>query len=173
MTTEPILHLLTVSAARQVARDIHLFELRDPAGAELPAFTAGAHLSVQVPAGAIRKYSLCNDPAERDRYVIAVKRDAQGRGGSVSLADGVKAGDTLRASAPRNDFALHPRATSFLFIAGGIGITPIMAMIRHLQSSGAGRFSSFFFATSGSERSGVFSECVGNGAIHDYHVARQ
>ena len=146
LTTEPILHPLRVSAARRIARDIHTFELRDPHGAELPAFTAGAHLMVQVPSGALRKYSLCNDPAERDRYVFAVKRDPEGRGGSVSLVDGVRAGDTLPACEPRNDFALHPRATNFLFIAGGIGITPILSMVRHLQSSGAGRFKLYYLA---------------------------
>ncbi len=144
LTTEPFLHPLRVSAARRIARDIHTFELRDPHGAELPAFTAGAHLSVRAPSGALRKYSLCNDPAERDRYVFAVKRDPEGRGGSVALVDGVQAGDMLPASAPRNDFALHPRATSFLFIAGGIGITPILSMVRHLQSSGAGRFKLYY-----------------------------
>jgi phthalate 4,5-dioxygenase reductase subunit len=133
-----------VAATRRAARDIYLFELRDPHGAELPAFTAGAHLSVQVPIGALRKYSLCNDPAERERYVIAVKREGEGRGGSRCLIDGVKAGDTLQVSEPRNDFALHPRANNFLFIAGGIGITPILSMVRHLQSSGLGRFKLYY-----------------------------
>jgi phthalate 4,5-dioxygenase reductase subunit len=145
MTTEPLLHPLSVAAARQIARDIYLFELRDRQGAELAEFTAGAHLSVQVPAGVLRKYSLCNDPAERDRYVIAVKREKQGGGGSLSLVDGIRAGDTLQASAPRNDFALHPRANSFIFIAGGIGITPILSMVRHVQSSGRGRFKLYYF----------------------------
>jgi phthalate 4,5-dioxygenase reductase component len=145
MTSEPILHPLAVAAVRQIARDIHLFELRDHQGGELPAFTAGAHLSVQVPDGALRKYSLCNDPAECDRYVIAVKREEQGRGGSSSLIDRVKAGDVLHAGEPRNDFLLHPRADSFVFIAGGIGITPILSMVRHLQSSGRGQFKLYYF----------------------------
>ena len=61
---------------------IDLFEMRRPDGGELPAFTAGAHVAV-VPNGLIRKYSLCNDPAERDRYQIAVKREEAGRGGSI------------------------------------------------------------------------------------------
>lgn len=140
MSTDPELFPLSVADAQPIARDIFRFELRDPQGSELPAFTAGAHLTLRVPSGALRKYSLCNDPAERERYVIAVRREADGRGGSVSLADGVHPGDTLEASAPRNDFELHPRANNFLFIAGGIGITPILAMVRHLQSSGRGRF---------------------------------
>jgi phthalate 4,5-dioxygenase reductase component len=145
MTTEPILHSLKVAAARQIARDIYLIELRDRQGAELPEFTAGAHLSVQVPSGVLRKYSLCNDPAERDRYVIAVKRDEQGRGGSMGLVDVVRVGDMLQTSEPRNDFSLHPRASNFIFIAGGIGITPILSMVRQVQSSGAGRFKLYYF----------------------------
>src|SRR5206468_1953148 len=115
------------------ARYIHRFELRDPQGGDLPPFSAGAHLSVRVPNGELRKYSLCNDPAEHDRYVIAVKRDMTGRGGSRSLIEGVGAGALLDVSEPKNDFALEPRAKSFLFVAGGIGITPIMSMVRQLQ----------------------------------------
>ncbi len=136
MQPEPILHPLTVALAQPIAQDIHLFELRDPQGGDLPPFTAGAHISVRVPGGGLRKYSLCNDPAERDRYCIAVKRDAHGKGGSRGLVDGVRAGDLLSVSEPKNDFELHPPAKGFLFIAGGIGITPIMAMIRQVQAQG-------------------------------------
>src|SRR6187455_899892 len=96
--------LLQVARADRVARDIHLFELRHPQGAELPAFTAGAHVAVTAPNGSVRKYSLCNDPSERDRYVIAVKRDPAGHGGSVSLVDGVRVGDLVEVGAPHNAF---------------------------------------------------------------------
>ncbi|HEY8579254.1 MAG TPA: oxidoreductase, partial [Beijerinckiaceae bacterium] len=65
---------LRVARAERIAEDVHLFEFRDPNGGELPAFTPGAHVEVRTPAGLERKYSLCNDPIERDRYVIAVKR---------------------------------------------------------------------------------------------------
>src|SRR5215471_11792411 len=121
-----------VTRAERIAEDIHLFELRDPAGSELPEFSPGAHVSVKVPNGLIRKYSLCNDPAERDRYVIAVKREAGGRGGSASLIGDVAAGSEVPVSAPANNFALAKSSAGHLFIAGGIGITPIMAMIRQL-----------------------------------------
>ena len=131
--------LLRVSHAARVAREVYRFEFRDPAGAELPAFTAGAHVSVTAPNGSVRKYSLCNDPGERDRYVIAVKRDPAGHGGSVSLVDATREGDLVEVSAPRNAFELDPKATSFLFIAGGIGITPIMAMVRALSPSALGK----------------------------------
>jgi phthalate 4,5-dioxygenase reductase subunit len=128
--------LLQVARAERVARDIHLFELRHPGGAQLAPFTAGAHVGVTAPNGSVRKYSLCNDPEERDRYVIAVKRDPAGHGGSVSLVDGVKAADLVEVSEPRNAFELDEKPANYLLIAGGIGITPILAMARRLASIG-------------------------------------
>lgn len=124
--------LLRVARAERIARDIHRFELRDPGGRALAPFTAGAHVAVTAPNGSVRKYSLCNDPAEVERYVIAVKRDAGGHGGSVSLVDGTRVDALVDVSAPRNAFELDPKAASFLLIAGGIGVTPIMAMVRQL-----------------------------------------
>jgi phthalate 4,5-dioxygenase reductase subunit len=132
-----------VTRAERIAEDIHLFELRDPAGADLPEFSAGSHVSVRVPNGLIRKYSLCNDPAERDRYVIAVKREAAGRGGSESLIRDVAPGGEVPVSAPANNFALTRSAGGYTFVAGGIGITPIMAMLRQLAASG-GRFRLYY-----------------------------
>ncbi|HZV20024.1 MAG TPA: PDR/VanB family oxidoreductase, partial [Hyphomicrobiales bacterium] len=125
-----------IAAKSEIAAGIFGFELRDPSHAELPEFTPGAHLSVRVPNGFIRKYSLCNSASERDRYLIAVKKEADGRGGSASLVDESKAGDTLLISAPRNDFPLVESRGGYIFIAGGIGITPIMSMIRTLQQGG-------------------------------------
>ena len=125
---------LAVARAEPLARDIHLFELRAPGGGALPPFTAGSHVRVTSPGGHVRRYSLCNDPAEDDRYVIAVKRDPAGRGGSVDLVDNTRAGDTLEVTEPRNAFALEERAPQHLLVAGGIGITPILAMVRRLRS---------------------------------------
>jgi phthalate 4,5-dioxygenase reductase subunit len=127
-----------------LALGIHLFELQDESGAALPEFSAGAHLSLKTPGGFLRKYSLCNDPAERNRYVIGVKRDAAGRGGSMDLVDNLKVGDTVEVTPPENAFPLSPGAKSFIFIAGGIGITPIMAMIRHLSSTGMSSFKLYY-----------------------------
>ncbi|RDV05661.1 oxidoreductase [Undibacter mobilis] len=127
---------LRVTRNEPIADGIHLFEFREPGGLALPEFSAGAHIAVRVPGGAIRKYSLCNDPTERDRYQVAVKRDTKGSGASGDLIDKVKAGDTIMIGEPVNDFALPPRAQDFLFIAGGIGITPIMAMIRQVRRDG-------------------------------------
>ena len=139
---------LAVARTWPVARAIRAFELRDPAGRELPAFTPGAHVTVRVPNGMLRKYSLVNDSAERDRYVIAVKREAAGRGGSASLVDDCTAGVMLPCSVPRNDFALEPKARERLFVAGGIGITPILSMVRHLASTGDARFRLYYFTRS-------------------------
>jgi len=132
-----------VTRAERIAEDIHLFELRDPAGGELPEFSAGAHVQVRAPNSLIRKYSLCNDPAERDRYVIAVKREVPGRGGSESMIRDVAEGAELPVSAPANNFALAKSPAGYLFVAGGIGITPIMAMIRQLTAEG-GRFRLYY-----------------------------
>jgi phthalate 4,5-dioxygenase reductase component len=125
---------LQVTRKGEIARGIDLFELRRAGGGELPEFTAGAHVAIKVPNGMVRKYSLCNDPAERDRYLIAVKREDGGRGGSISLIENVKVGDVLIVSPPVNDFKLAHNAQAFIFIAGGIGITPIMAMMKTLNA---------------------------------------
>jgi phthalate 4,5-dioxygenase reductase component len=123
---------LRIARAEAIAEAIHRFELRHPDGAPLAAFTAGSHVLVTSPAGHVRRYSLCNDPAETDRYVIAVKRDPAGRGGSVDLVDHAREGDLVPVSEPRNAFALDERAHAHLLVAGGIGITPIVSMVRRL-----------------------------------------
>jgi phthalate 4,5-dioxygenase reductase subunit len=138
---------LRVTRNDKIADGINLLEFRDAGGKELPAFSAGAHIAIRTPNGLLRKYSLCNDPAERDRYQVAVKREVNGRGGSSTLIDHVKTGDTLMVAAPVNDFELPQRAQDFLFIAGGIGITPIMAMMRAARAQGK-RFRLFYFSRS-------------------------
>ena len=147
MTSPPSSDLKPLRVSRKIplARDIVLFELRDPAGAPLPAYTAGAHVPLRVPSGAMRQYSLCGDPQHTDHYALAVKRDAAGRGGSISLVDGVAEGDTLMVGEPRNLFALSEKARSFILVAGGIGITPLMAMVRSLQAEGLRPFKLYYF----------------------------
>jgi phthalate 4,5-dioxygenase reductase subunit len=144
---QPQLLPMRVTRNDKIADGIHLLEFRDAGGKALPEFSAGAHIAIHVPNGLLRKYSLCNDPAERDRYLVAVKREADGRGGSAALIDNVKTGDELMVAPPVNDFKLPPRAQDFLFIAGGIGITPIMAMIRQLRAEGK-RFRLFYCSRS-------------------------
>ena len=127
---------LRVAAAERIAEDIHRFDLVHPDGALLPPFTAGSHVKVRTPNGLVRRYSLCSDPAAQNAYSIAVKREAGGQGGSVAMCDGVEAGDLLPCTAPHNDFPLKGRPVSRLFIAGGIGITPVMSMIHALEAEG-------------------------------------
>jgi phthalate 4,5-dioxygenase reductase component len=129
-----------VAAKRAVAHGTVGFDLVSLDGAQLPAFTPGAHLTVVTPSGVRRNYSLCSDPLDVSRYEIAVKRDTHGRGGSISMVDDLREGALLQVSAPRNHFELSPRASEFLFIAGGIGITPILSMMRHIRRSGSTKF---------------------------------
>jgi phthalate 4,5-dioxygenase reductase subunit len=128
---------LIIASKSEAATGIFSFELRDPSGRDLPPFTPGAHLAIRVPNGFLRKYSLCNDALEHDRYLITVKREASGRGGSISLVDDAATGDLLFALPPENAFPLLPSPRGYIFIAGGIGITPVMSMIRHLQNAAA------------------------------------
>jgi ferredoxin-NADP reductase len=131
---------LVVSDVRALTPAIKRFELRRAGGRMLPPFTAGAHIDVAVtlPQGASgsRSYSLVNSLTEPDRYEIAVLREPRGSGGSAFMHERVKAGDYLAASAPRNDFPLAASAREHWLIAGGIGITPILAMARVLVASG-------------------------------------
>lgn len=128
---------LIVRRKSVIARDITQFELAAADGSELPPFSAGSHIAITTPTGLIRRYSLCNAPAERQRYVIAIKRDAEGGGGSVSMIDDVNEGDTLAVSAPLNYFPLAEHAKKHVLIAGGIGITPVRSMILELQAKDA------------------------------------
>jgi phthalate 4,5-dioxygenase reductase subunit len=139
---------LRIAHARDVAEGIRSFELVHPDGAQLPVFTPGSHIKIRVPNGAIRKYSLCNAPAERGRYVIAVKRDERGQGGSISLVDDARVGDSLLASLPENAFPLVETAPSYIFIAGGIGITPIMSMIAFMGELPAAPWKLYYFTRS-------------------------
>lgn len=116
-----------------IATDIHLFELVHRDGRALPASAAGAHITLLTPNGLTRRYSLLDGIGDGETWRIAVKRDAAGLGGSVSVVDCVRAGDVLYASQPANHFPLHPGASSYLLVAGGIGVTPVLAMLRELR----------------------------------------
>jgi len=133
------LPLLSVRVARksQEVPDICAFELVAEHGEALPPFTAGAHIDVHLPGGLTRPYSLCNNPAETDRYLIGVLRDPASRGGSRAMHDDIVAGETLQIGAPRNLFALDAAARRSLLLAGGIGVTPILCMAEALAAQGA------------------------------------
>ncbi|MFP6851034.1 MAG: PDR/VanB family oxidoreductase [Pseudomonas sp.] len=127
---------LRVNRIRAEAKGILSIELNDPQQAELPAFTPGAHLELRLPGGHRRHYSLFNDPSERNRYLIAVSLAANSRGGSQHIHSSLREGDMVTSSAPRNNFALADTAGCYCFVAGGIGITPLMSMIRWCVTQG-------------------------------------
>lgn len=119
-----------------VATDICAFELVHADGGRLPAFTAGAHVDVRLRDGLIRQYSLCNNPLESHRYVIAVLRDAHSRGGSIAM-HALDEGSLLEISEPKNHFPLQVQARHSVLLAGGIGVTPIVSMAEALAHAGA------------------------------------
>ena len=103
---------------------------------DLPAFEAGAHVDLLLPNGIRRSYSLCNRPTDRDRYVVGVKKANPSRGASSYVHEHLRVGQRIEIGRPRNNFPLVRPAARSIFIAGGIGITPIWSMIQTLESEG-------------------------------------
>jgi ferredoxin-NADP reductase len=124
-----------VVAVRWEAERVNSFEFRSPDGAELPRWEPGAHVDVHLPSGTVRQYSLCGDPAQRDRYRIAVLELPEGRGGSVEAHRELRPGRIVQIGTPRSHFALVD-ADRYVFVAGGIGITPILPMIHEVAARG-------------------------------------
>jgi ferredoxin-NADP reductase len=118
------------------AEGVVVLDLRDPSGADLPAWSAGAHVDLELPGGLTRQYSLCGDPADRSVWRIAVLREPESRGGSAHVHEELGEGADVEVRGPRNHFPLAP-ASGYLFIAGGIGITPILPMIDAAEAAGA------------------------------------
>lgn len=127
---------LTVGRRTTVALGVVEFELRPVDGGELPSWCPGAHIDVVTETGIVRQYSLCGDPGDRTVYRIAVLRQADGRGGSAWLHDRLHEGDRILAGSPRNHFPLET-GPGYVFLAGGIGITPLLAMVRRVAADGA------------------------------------
>ncbi len=133
MSARPITAIKTVVAGiEQGGAGIKVFTLADPDQWELPPFKPGAHIDLHLPNGLVRTYSLCNEPADNTRYVIAVKREADGRGGSRALHDEIGIGDVIGVSLPRGGLTPETWITRYVFVAGGIGVTPFLSMARHL-----------------------------------------
>lgn len=127
---------LTVIEKKPVAIDIVELGFASPPGVQLPGFAAGAHIDLHLGPDCIRQYSLVNPSDCPEHYRIAVARDANTRGGSSFVHDQLQVGQTIEASEPRNHFPLVANAREHVFIAGGIGVTPILAMIRHCERIG-------------------------------------
>ncbi|MFE1191340.1 PDR/VanB family oxidoreductase [Streptomyces olivaceoviridis] len=127
---------LVVDRREPAAEGVLALTLRHPLGEELPAWEPGAHVDVLLGPGLERQYSLCGDPADRRLWRIAVLREADGRGGSAYVHERVREGDKVRVRGPRNHFPLHP-SPRYRFIAGGIGITPVLPMLAAAEAAGA------------------------------------
>lgn len=127
----------SIISVTDVAKGVRSFEITAASIDEkLPSFTAGAHIDVHISDGLVRQYSLCNDPLDAKRYLIAVKCEEEGRGGSRAIHSDFYVGQTIRISAPRNNFSLDLNDAEYVLVAGGIGLTPILAMAHTLYNSG-------------------------------------
>lgn len=126
-----------VADGRESAADgVLALTLRHPLGEDLPAWEPGAHVDVVLGPELERQYSLCGDPADRSVWRIAVLREPDGRGGSAHVHEQLGQGDKVRVRGPRNHFRLEP-APRYRFVAGGIGITPILPMLAAAEAAGA------------------------------------
>jgi ferredoxin-NADP reductase len=125
---------VVVARKREIADDAVSLTLRST-GPPLPEWAPGAHIDVVLPSKKERQYSLCGNPANRDEWLLGVLREEAGRGGSAFVCDELAEGTVLKARGPRNNFPLVP-ATRYLFIAGGIGVTPILPMLRVATDAG-------------------------------------
>jgi ferredoxin-NADP reductase len=127
---------LQVAARRTGAEGVVVLELRDPSGADLPAWSPGAHIDLKLREGLVRQYSLCGDPTDRSVWRIGVLREPQSRGGSEHVHAALVEGVEVDVRGPRNNFELVD-SPKYLFVAGGIGITPILPMLTAAEAAGA------------------------------------
>lgn len=130
-------NMIAVRIARKFyeTNDICSLKLVSTTGTALPAFSAGAHIDVQIQPELRRSYSLCNSPGSTDYYEIAVLRDPNSRGGSIAIHESFHEGDEIMVSVPANHFPLSEKARKSLLLAGGIGVTPMLAMAQTLKAS--------------------------------------
>ena len=163
-----------ITSIRREADGVHSVEFRAPDNSALPVFTAGAHIDLMLGPGLTRSYSLVNDPHERDRYVVAVNKDPQSRGGSTYVHEQLRVSDRLQISPPRNNFPLDEAAEHTVLVAGGIGITPLRAMIHRLDR--IGRSWELSYATKSRAVTAFLDElqhleAVGPGRVHFHFSA--
>jgi ferredoxin-NADP reductase len=126
---------LVIRSVEEPAPGVKRFVLEDEDQWPLPPFPPGAHIDVHLATGLVRTYSLCNEPSDKHRYIISVKRENAGRGGSRHIHDLLRPGDRIGVSLPRGGVPVHPSAMN-VFIAGGIGITPFISAIREMDAAG-------------------------------------
>lgn len=129
-------HVLRVRTKEVVADGVVVLTLEHPDGRRLPDWAPGAHIDLTLPGGLTRQYSLCGDRWDAHTYRVAIRREANGSGGSAYIHDTLQVGAQVQIGGPRNNFAMAP-AARYLFVAGGIGITPIVPMIVQAEMLGA------------------------------------
>jgi ferredoxin-NADP reductase len=127
---------LVLDAKRVAADGVAVLTFREPSGAAVPPWEPGAHVDVVLGPDLVRQYSLCGDPSDRTRLDIAVLRETDGRGGSRYVHEQLPEQTTVRIRGPRNHFRLEP-SPGYLFIAGGIGITPLVPMVAAAERAGS------------------------------------
>ena len=135
-TGEPTARTLRVQQKTWESDGVTSVTFADPSGAQLAPWQPGSHLSLHLPNGLVREYSLCSDPLDSTSWTVAVLRTPDSRGGSQLVHEGLPVGALLKVEGPRNNFALED-AGRYVLVAGGIGITPIISMARQLHAAGA------------------------------------
>lgn len=168
MSGKAVTTTMRVYRMEWAAAGVLSLELRRPDGADLPAYEPGAHIDLILPNGLVRSYSLAGDPESRDRYVVGVGLDAASRGGSDYIHKKMRVGDLIEVDGPRNHFPLVEDAEKVVFIAGGIGITPMFCMAKRLHK--LGRPFEFRYAVRSPDRAAFLSDMQAMGIVVDLHV---
>ena len=127
---------LVIDSVEVIADDVVAVTLRHPAGEQLPSWEPGAHIDLVLTPDLVRQYSLCGSTETTDAYTVAVLKAPDSRGGSTYVHDRLKTGGSVTIRGPRNNFELAP-ASNYIFIAGGIGITPMLPMIAKAEAQGS------------------------------------
>jgi ferredoxin-NADP reductase len=173
MTARPITTIRTVVETIEAGgTDVKLFSLVDPDHWELPPFRPGAHIDLHLQGGLVRTYSLCNDPADNKRYLVAVKRERGGRGGSIKLHDEVKVGDTIGVTLPRGGLDLDGDVSHHVFVAGGIGVTPFLSAAGFLKRTGRPHFKLHLLARGEPPLQALLAPFIEAGDVVVYDTAR-
>jgi ferredoxin-NADP reductase len=170
MKAAPVTTIKTiVHTIEDAGTNVKLFSLVDPDHSELPPFRPGAHIDLHLPGGLVRTYSLCNDPADNKRYLVAIKRERSGRGGSIKLHDEVKVGDTIGVTLPRGGLQLDKDVSHFTFVAGGIGVTPFLSAAAFLKRTGRSNFKLHLMVRGEPPLAGLLAPLLeaGHVVIHD------
>ena len=161
-----------VSRIEDLGNNTKRFTLVDQDEWELPPFKPGGHIGVHLEPGLVRTYSLCNEPEDNLRYMIAVKREHNGRGGSNFLHERVCVGDKIGVSIPRGGITVRPNRMN-IFVAGGIGVTPFISVIRHLERRGCTNYALHWTSRGRPALLDMIAPAMAAGRVHLYDTTSQ